>query len=276
MVMSQATGTAVDEDGTLIASTENGICRLTLNRPQARNALTGAMAEGLLSALQSAADDPQVRAVVLTGAGGAFCAGGDVKAMAGHIDESDTGMRAAADALLMRTRAAGLLHEMDKPTIALLRGPAAGAGLSLALACDLRLAADDARLTTAFARVGLSGDYGMSYFLPRLVGHARALELLMACPILGAAEAHAIGLVHKVFPAERFDEEAGAFVRGLAEGPTRAYAAIKDNLRRSARVSLTDALLAEVCNQWRCRTSSDHRAAVRAFVDKVPPRFTGQ
>jgi 2-(1,2-epoxy-1,2-dihydrophenyl)acetyl-CoA isomerase len=274
--MSLTTDTAAVDAGTLIVSTENGICRLTLNRPQARNALTAAMAEGLLSALQSAADDPRVRAVVLTGAGGAFCAGGDVKAMAGHIDESDTGMRKAADALLMRTRAVRLLHEMDKPTIALLRGPAAGAGLSLALACDLRLAADDAKLTTAFARVGLSGDYGVSYFLPRLVGQARALELLMASPILEAAEALAIGLVHKVFPAASFDGEAEAFVRGLAEGPTRAYAAIKDNLRRSTCVSLTDALAAEVCNQWRCRTSSDHRAAVRAFADKVSPRFNGQ
>jgi 2-(1,2-epoxy-1,2-dihydrophenyl)acetyl-CoA isomerase len=269
------TDTAAVDDGTLIASTENGVCRLTLNRPQARNALTAAMADGLLYALRSAADDPRVRAVVLTGAGGAFCAGGDVKTMAKPFDESGTGLRAAADALLHRTQAAQLLHEMNKPTIALMRGPAAGAGLSLALACDLRLAADDAKLTTAFARVGLSGDYGVSYFLPRLVGQARALALLMTSPTVGAAEAQTIGLVHQVFPAASFDAEADAFVRRLAEGPTRAYAAIKDNLRRSARASLTDALSAEVCNQWRCRTSADHRAAARAFVDKVPPSFSG-
>jgi 2-(1,2-epoxy-1,2-dihydrophenyl)acetyl-CoA isomerase len=176
----------------LIESIEDGVATLTLNRPEARNALTREMMTGLADALPRLAADPAVRVVVVTGAGRAFCSGGDVKGFARRaagdgadqpsFDQKVTDLR-------MRMEAVRWLHEMPKPTLAVIPGPAAGAGLSIALACDLRIAADDARLTTAFAKVGLSGDFGGSYFLSTLVGASRARELYFTARLVGAEEA---------------------------------------------------------------------------------------
>ncbi|MDZ4762686.1 MAG: enoyl-CoA hydratase-related protein, partial [Alphaproteobacteria bacterium] len=183
----------------LLETVADGVATLTLNRPEARNALTPAMWDGLLEALPRLASDPGVGAVILTGAGGAFCAGGDVKSFASSDGGANRGMTQEAAALRLRgtMEVSRWLHEMPKITIAAIPGAAAGAGLSLALACDFRLAARDAKITTAFARVGLSGDFGGTYFLTQLVGTAKARELYLLSDVISGAEAERIGMVNR-------------------------------------------------------------------------------
>ena len=188
----------------LIETFEDGIATLTFNRPEARNALTGELIQALSAAAPRLALDPKVRVVVITGAGGAFCAGGDVKgfvapkaegAAAPTFDERVHAIRAGADFSRM-------LHEMPKPTLAVIPGAAAGAGLSIALACDMRIAADNAKLTTAFSKIGASGDYGGSYFLTHLVGPAKARELYFTADVITGAEAAQLGIVNRAVPAQ--------------------------------------------------------------------------
>jgi len=259
----------------LLESVEDGVLTLTLNRPDRLNALSWEMCDRLQRALQQAAEDPAVGAVVLTGAGRAFCAGGDVKAMA----EAKTGLDAyearVAD-LRRRMEAARLLHEIPKPTIASVRGPAAGAGLSLALACDLRIAGEEARLTTAFAKVGLSGDFGGHYFLTRIVGTAKARELYLTSPMVGAREALALGLVHRVVADDALEAETRALARSLAAGPRIALGYMKQNLNLAEGASLAMVMDAEAMRHTRCSTTDDHREAAAAFVDKRKPVFTGR
>ncbi len=183
----------------LIETFEDGVATLTMNRPEARNALTGEMQAALSEAITRLAADPAVRAVVLTGAGEAFCAGGDVKGFAARTEKSAGGegggfnMEARVHGLRAGMEVVRWLHEMPKPTLAVIPGPAAGAGLSLALACDLRIAANDAKLTTAFSKVGLAGDYGGSYFLTQLVGAAKARELYFTADVILGEEAARAG-----------------------------------------------------------------------------------
>ena len=258
----------------LIESLKDGVLTLTMNRPEARNALNLEMSDRMVEALRRAQLDPAVRAVVLTGAGGAFCAGGDVKSMAAGRDASQTfEMRAAR--LRDRAEASRLLHEMAKPTIALIPGPAAGAGLALAMACDFRLAIATAKLTVAFAKVGLSGDYGASWFLTQLVGPARAKELLMLSPLLTADQALAMGLLNRVYPPGLFQEQSAAFIAALASGPSVALGNIKQNINLASRADLRTSIDAEANLQVRCMGTADHAEAARAFVDKRPPVFVG-
>ena len=258
----------------LIESLKDGVLTLTMNRPEARNALNLEMSDRMVEALRRAQLDPAVRAVVLTGAGGAFCAGGDVKSMAAGRDASQTfEMRAAR--LRDRAEASRLLHEMAKPTIALIPGPAAGAGLALAMACDFRLAIDTAKFTVAFAKVGLSGDYGASWFLTQLVGPARAKELLMLSPLLTAEQALAAGLLHRVYPPGLFQEQSAAFIAALAAGPSVALGNIKQNVNLAVRADLRTSIDAEATLQVRCMGTADHAEAARAFVEKRPPVFVG-
>lgn len=258
----------------LLEDLHDGVLTLTMNRPDARNALTLEMSTLLTDALRRAGVDPAVRAVVLTGAGGAFCAGGDVKAMAAGRDR-DVGFEQRVARLRERAEASRLLHEMAKPTVALIPGAAAGAGLALALACDFRLAAAGARLTVAFAKVGLSGDYGASYFLTQVVGAAKARELLMLSPLLTADDALRIGLLHRVYPAERLEAESAAFVAALAGGPTVALGYIKHNVNLAAHSDLRSSIDAEALHQIRCMGTADHAEAARSFVEKRAPRFVG-
>lgn len=257
----------------LLESFEQGILTLTMNRPDRRNALSLDMAAAMHASLQRAAADPAVRAVVLTGAGQAFCAGGDVKNMAsgGHPGTIEQRQHS----LKHRAEASRLLHTMAKPTIAVIRGAAAGAGLALALACDFRLAADSAKLTSAFAKVGLSGDYGASFFLTQLVGPAKARELMMLSPVLGAREALALGLVHRVFSDEQMDREARDFAQALADGPSVALGYIKQNINQAVTGVLQASIDSEAEHQVRCMTTDDHREASQAFVDKRKPAFKG-
>ena len=254
---------------------KNGVLTLTMNRPEARNALTDAMGRELTDALQDAVENPEVRVVVLTGAGQAFCAGGDVKSMAANPGRGSSA-DARVQALRRRADASRLLHEMPKPTIAVIRGAAAGAGLAMALACDFRLALPDAKMTTAFGKVGLAGDYGMSYFLPRLVGGAKARELLMLSPLLTGKDALALNLVTRVYEAAEFEAKVAEFVQALASGPTTTYGYMKDNLNDTLNPNLTASIEGEAQRQVRCMATADHAEASKAFVEKRAPVFTGQ
>lgn len=258
----------------LVSALHEGVLTLTLNRPEARNALNPEITSGLILALEQAQRDTAVRAVVLTGAGGAFCAGGDVKAMATPQMQS---MNLAERQRLLRQRAdaSRLLHEMPKPTIAVIPGAAAGAGLALALACDFRLAARSAKISTAFAKVGLSGDYGMSYFLPRVVGEAKARELLMFSPVLSADEAYGLGLLHQVHDDNALEQAAFGWIDTLAKGPTLAYAHMKKALLASGLNGLSTQLDVESSLQVLCQGTADHKEAAKAFVEKRRPDFQG-
>ncbi len=258
----------------LLESLADGVLTLTLNRPDRLNALSWEMLDRLQRALLKAAEDRAVGAIVLAGAGRAFCAGGDVKAMAENSSGLDGYEERVAD-LRRRMEASRLLHEIAKPTIAMLRGPAAGAGLSLALACDLRVAGEDARLTTAFAKVGLSGDFGGHYFLTRIVGTAKARELYLTSPIVAARDALAIGLVHRVVADDALEAETHALARSLADGPRIALGYMKQNLNFAESATLAMVMDAEALRHTRCATTADHREAAAAFVAKRKPVFTG-
>jgi 2-(1,2-epoxy-1,2-dihydrophenyl)acetyl-CoA isomerase len=258
----------------LLEDLRDGVLTLTMNRPQARNALSLEMSYLMLDALRRAALDPQVRVVVLTGAGGAFCAGGDVKAMAGGRDQKQ-GFEERMARLRERAEASRMLHEMRKPTVAVIPGAAAGAGLGLAMSCDFRLAVSGAKMTVAFAKVGLAGDYGASYFLTQLVGPSRAKELLMFSPVLSAEQALEIGLVNRVFSADSMEREVAEFVGALASGPSVALGLIKNNINVAAISDLRTSIDGEAMNQVRCMATADHAEAARAFVEKRKPNFIG-
>jgi len=259
----------------LLEDLRDGVLTLTMNRPEARNALSLEMSSLMLDALRRASIDPAIRAVVLTGAGGAFCAGGDVKSMAAGRDKQQ-GFEERVARLRERAEASRLLHEMPKPTIAVIPGPAAGAGLALAMACDFRVASSSAKLTVAFAKVGLAGDYGASYFLTQIVGPSRARELLMLSPLLTADDAHRVGLVHRVYAAESFQHDADAFVGALAGGPSVALGYIKHNVNTAATSDLRTSIDSEAIHQIRCMATEDHAEAAKSFVEKRPARFVGR
>jgi 2-(1,2-epoxy-1,2-dihydrophenyl)acetyl-CoA isomerase len=260
----------------LLVRVEDGVAVLTMNRPERRNALSPAMLEALARALEQAEESADVACVVLTGAGGAFCAGGDVKAMA-----ESNGTEVDYDALVAAQRrsqraTSGRLHAMPKPTIAALPGAAAGAGLALALACDLRIAARGAVLTTAFARVGLAGDYGGTWFLTRLAGTARARELYFLSERLSAEEAERMGIVNRVVDDERLEEETLALAGRLAAGPRIALAYMKENLNRAENGDeLGECMDLEVTHHRRTMLTEDHREAAAAFAAKREPSFRG-
>jgi 2-(1,2-epoxy-1,2-dihydrophenyl)acetyl-CoA isomerase len=253
----------------------DGVAVLTLNRPDRLNAMSGSMLDGLLEALPRLAEDAEVGAIVLTGAGRGFCAGGDVKAMAEGTEMSGT-LEERARGLRTQMEVSRWLHEMPKPTIAMVKGAAAGAGLSLALACDLRMAGESARFATAFARVGYSGDFGGSYFLTQLVGTAKARELYYTAEIVDAPQALALGLVNRVIPDARLDEETMALAARIAKGPRVALSYMKRNMNAAESGTLKDLLDLEAWHHARTGMTEDHREAARAFVDKREPRFKGK
>jgi 2-(1,2-epoxy-1,2-dihydrophenyl)acetyl-CoA isomerase len=260
----------------LLETVKDGVAVLTLNRPDRLNAMSRPMLDALLEALPRLAEDQAVGVVVLTGAGRGFCAGGDVKAMAEGNELGGQTMEEKAQALRARMETSRWLHEMPKPTIAMLRGPAAGAGLSLAMACDLRIASDTARLGTAFARVGYSGDFGGSYYLTQLVGTAKARELYFTADLLDAPQALALGLVNRVVPDARLEEETMALASRLARGPRVAFRYMKRNMNAAESASLKDMLDLEAWHHTRTGMTEDHREAARAFVEKREPRFKGR
>jgi 2-(1,2-epoxy-1,2-dihydrophenyl)acetyl-CoA isomerase len=264
----------------VIAEVEDGVLTVTLNRPERRNALSPLMFDGLERALDDAETAADVGCVVLTGAGGAFCSGGDVKGMA--ESHGSPGPGGGVDAAIHRQRlwhraTAARLYEMPKPVVASLPGAAAGAGLALALACDLRIAAERAILLTAFANVGFSGDFGGSFFMTQLVGPAKTRELYYLSERIPANEALRLGLVNRVVPDEKLAAETRELAVRLAHGPGVAYRYMKENIARAASGGgLYECLDAEATHHVHTGLTEDHRNAVRAFVEKRTPVFRGR
>ena len=258
----------------LLESVTDRIATLTLNRPDRLNALSTPILEGLLEALPRLAADADVAVVVLTGSGRGFCAGGDVKSMAEgtsllNVDDAVQRLRA-------RMEVSRLLHEIPKPTIAMVNGAAAGAGLAMALACDLRVASESARFVTAFAKVGFSGDFGGSYFLSKLIGTGRARELYYSGGALDASQALALGLVSTVVPDFELADATMALARRLAGGPSVALALMKQNFNAAESGTLAELLDLEALHQIQTARTEDHREAARAFVEKRAPVFKGR
>ncbi|WAZ19047.1 enoyl-CoA hydratase-related protein [Streptomyces cinnabarinus] len=257
---------------TVTASAQGPVQTIRIDRPTHLNSLDLATKSQLLAALQAAADDPDVRAVVLTGTARAFCVGQD-------LDEARTadGPDAMADAVrehygpLVRT-----LLTMPKPVIAAVNGVAAGAGMALALACDFRIAATSATFTTAFAGIGLSCDTGISWTLPRIAGRAAALDLLLHPRLLNAAEALDLGLLHQVTADENLDAKVQRSAAALAAGPTHAFAAIKAAVTFASESTLDAALEHEATQIARTGASDDYRLGLDAFLAKQKPSFTGR
>jgi 2-(1,2-epoxy-1,2-dihydrophenyl)acetyl-CoA isomerase len=264
----------MDAPPELLESIEDGIATLTFNRPERMNALSTPIMDGLLHGLPRLAGDSAVKVVVLTGAGRAFCAGGDVKDMAQGGEQRSTAEAAAR--LRSRMEVSRILHELPKPTIAMINGPAAGAGLALALACDLRIAGVSARLVTAFVRVGFSGDFGGSYFLTRLVGSAKARELYFTGRPVDAEEALSLGLVNRVVPDEELAGVTMELARSLAYGPSIALSLMKRNMNCAETGGLAELLDTEAAHQVQTGRTQDHREAAKAFVEKRAPIFTGR
>jgi 2-(1,2-epoxy-1,2-dihydrophenyl)acetyl-CoA isomerase len=270
----------------LLEKRPDGVALITMNRPESLNALNGEIQRLIGEALGECEADRTVRCVALTGVGRAFCAGGDVKAMAAGgpvaallneglnmssaLEQSTEGLRRTQDATALR------LHTIPKPTVALVNGHAVGAGMSIALACDLRFCSDQARFGTGFRNVGLSGDYGGSYFLQRLVGAGRARELYFFADVIDAERALELGIANQVVPHEEFMERGMEYCGRLAAGPTMAYGRMKQNLNFAAAATLKE-LLDQEARMMRLGTLSyDYKEATTAFVEKRQPLFRGE
>mgnify|MGYP001068907092 FL=1 len=269
--------TGTDE---LLCEIRERVAVITLNRPQARNSLSDQLTPALRRMIKLCGEDPNVGALLITGAGTAFCAGGDVKGMGGKSGGS-TAPELTFDQKVARLQErqrtlTGVLVNVRKPTIAALPGPAAGAGLSLALACDLRVAAASAFVTTAYVKIGLSGDYGMAWLLTRLVGTARARELMFFGEKIDAARCEALGLVNRVVPDEELRDAAFAWTKTLADGPAKALRFMKDNLDEALMNDFLTSLDHEAERMVRTAATADHKEAVKAFVEKRKAVFKGE
>ena len=266
----------------LLARTEGHVAVISFNRPQARNALSDAMYDGFARVLPQIAANQDIRVVMVTGEGGAFCAGGDVKGMnARNKGEAPLTSRgtstetAVAHLRRIQSQVSVALRRLPQPVVASLPGAAAGAGLSIALAADLRIAAERAIIVTAFANVGASGDFGTSFFLTRTVGEAKAKELMFTSPRLTAREAKDHNIVNVVLPDENYAEAALNWCHDLATRAPIALQYMKANVNRAFDVGLEAALDSEATAMVRTMSTADHREAAAAFVEKRPPRFSG-
>ena len=267
----------------LLAHVDGHVGVITFNRPERRNALSDPIYSAFETVLPAMADDPEVRVLMLTGNGGAFCAGGDVKGMnQAHVAGVERGGRPsdpeARVAWLRRNQrnVSLALHEFPKPVVAALPGAAAGAGLSIALSADIRLAAERALLVTAFAGVGASGDFGGSWFLTQLVGSAKAKELYFTSPRMSAKEAKDLGIVNQVLPDNGFEEAALQWCHELAARAPIALHFMKENLNRALTSDLATALDGEASAMVRTMSTADHREAAAAFVEKRSANFIGK
>ena len=274
-------------DNDILTHLDNGILTVTLNRPASLNGLTISMTRALNDRLREAAASPEVRVVVLTGSGRAFCAGGDIKEF-DAIDEADPEwvkwrkdpVWNDIDTSAERTRRASegplLLHGMPKPTIAMVRGACVGAAVALASSCDFRIVSDTAFFSTAFARIGISGELGASYYVTKLVGVGKARELFFFADRVPAPEALRIGLVNQVVPDAELEKEVAVFARRLADGPPLAYRFIKANLNAAETQRAEDMVALEALNQVRVLRSEDAKEAIAAFFEKRTPKFVGR
>ena len=268
--------TGTDE---LLCVIRDRVAVITLNRPEARNSLSDTLSPALRTMIRTCGEDPNVGALLLTGAGPAFCAGGNVKGMGAHRDKAKLEMSLedrVADLQERQRLLTGALVSVRKPTIAALPGPAVGAGLAIAMACDIRIAAQSAFVATGYARVALSGDYGIAWLLTRLVGTSRARELMFTGDKVDAARCEAIGLVNRVVPDDKLQAEAFALAKSLAEGPRLALRYMKDNLDEAVQFDFETARDHEAERLVRLTTTADHKEAVQAFIDKRKPVFSGK
>ena len=257
---------------TLIVERDGGVVTVTMNRPERKNAANGKMFEELLEIFEEVERTAADRVLVLTGAGGSFCSGADLADPHGPLDPSVPGllrMHRLADTAMA-------VHRLSKPAIAKVDGLAVGAGLSLALGCDLVVATEGSRLCMIFSRRGLSLDFGASWLLPRLVGMARAKELALLADMISAEDALAMGLVNRVVPADEIDAVVDSWARRLAAGPPLALAMTKAMLNHSLAASMEQALEDEARCQAYNFTTEDTDEALQAFNEKREPRFTGR
>jgi enoyl-CoA hydratase/carnithine racemase len=260
----------------LLCEVQGRVAIITLNRPEARNALSDHLTPALRTMIRVCGEDPSIGALLITGAGTAFCSGGDVKGMGANTNPAKAAMspdERIADLQERQRLLTGALVAVRKPTIAALPGAAAGAGLAIAMACDIRIAAESAFLTTGYIRVALSGDYGIAWLLTRLVGTSRARELMFTGEKVDAKRAEAIGLVNRVVPDARLHDEAFALATSVAEGPAVALRYMKDNLDEALAFDFATARDHEAVRLVKAAGTVDHREAVAAFIEKRKPVF---
>ena len=261
----------------LLCVVRERVAVITLNRPEARHAMSPDLTAALRAQIKERAEDEAVGALLITGAGTAFCSGGDVKAMGGRGPRGQmTFEERLSDLRWRQTNLTGALFAVRKPTVAALPGAAAGAGLAIALACDMRIAAKSAFCATGYARIGLSGDYGIAWLLTRAIGAMRARELMLTAERVEAERCERIGLVNRVVDDARLKDEAVTLARSLAEGPRIAYRNIKDNLDEAPYIDYPTAMFREAERLVGATRTADHKEAVQAFVDKRKPVFSGR
>lgn len=259
----------------LLCEIRERVATITLNKPHKKNALGDILTPALRETLLRLEEERDVGCVMITGAGNAFCSGGDVSGMGGGSGDAPRRSLAqrAADLTRRQETLTGRLYNLSLPTVAALPGAAAGAGFSIALACDLRVAARSAFVTTAFANIGLSGDYGASWFLPRLVGLSQARDLFFTARRVTAEEGQAMGLINRVFDDETFRDDAFEFARAIAMGPSNAFAYMKRNLNQGVEQGLAASLAMEAEHMVLSGQGGEAKEAIRAFMEKRPPKF---
>ena len=260
--------------GPVVVTRDGAIATVTLNRPEKLNAFDGELRDAMAARLPSVLADESVRVVVITGAGRAFCAGADIGYMKRLLEKKDWD---AAEALVETGRTlVTAIRESSKPVIASINGAAAGGGANLALACDIRIASDRASIGQTFNRIGLHPDWGATYFLPRLVGASKALELFFSGDVIDAAQAHRLGIFSRVVPHEELESATAKLAEQLAAKPPLAIALAKRATYASESRTLAEMLDLELQNQMRCFRSDDATEGLAAFLDKRPPRFAGR
>lgn len=259
----------------ILTEVRDHVATLTLNRPEKLNALSGELLEQSIAALKDWGNDPSIGAIVVTGAGRAFCAGGDVSAMAREGDQ-DLTLEQRIDRLREAHSLSWLLYTLPKVTIAAVNGHAVGAGLGIALACDLRIASSAAKFGTAYARVGFGGDFGTTWLLTHYAGAPKAKELFFSAEAIDASEAQRIGLVNRVVEPDRLAAEVTGIATRIAHGPLLSYRYMKANVNLAATVDFRTMLDREAETHLRCGMTEDHREGVRAFLEKRVPKFTGR
>ncbi|WP_335999220.1 enoyl-CoA hydratase-related protein [Halorientalis halophila] len=262
-------------DESVLLSVDDGIATITLNEPDSRNALTSPIKDGIVDALDEIEGDESVRCVVLEGAGGAFCAGGDINSMLEGL-QGEVAPHEKVQSINRTSTALQRVHEFELPVIAKIDGAAFGAGANLAIACDVQIASERSRISFGFRQVGLAVDTGTSYFLPRIVGQNKAQELVLTGEMLDAEDAHDEGLFTQVYPDDEFEERATEYVDRIATGPTVALKTSKRLIRQGLNSDLDQAMANEAAGQAQVFETHDHEEGATAFMESREPEFEGR